>query len=801
MKNGDAVAAAPMPSLEAAAGGEGFVLEEIEMRGFMRYLEKTDPPLRFPEKFTVITGRTGAGKSSILDAITFALFGDTARTDLKTVKTSDICRPGGYVRVAFRQGDERWDVTRGFTTKKESYLEVLREGESVQGTIPEKEQTIREVIGLDYVGFCNATFVRQEEMKDLGAQSGANRLAVFQKLFRLEIFEHALERAKEQQAALQTDLKAKEAEITARAEAVGPLPAIRAQLEEAEAAIRGLRDRVAGLEAEVGAAEQGLETLELRHTEWVKSTAALADRNGHLLALRKRLEEMRRATSQAATLESDLKRLEAEVADLETLREILEKLRERMSAHELQKSSADSATQMFEQAKKDHERRRDQIKDKIDALHRKIAGLTTDVDCDAAFDSLRTEGRLEERVARIGRELDWLSSRADLVRELEEERARAEKALDNARTRVQAINADSFLLTEYIRQVDELKADLRQEADESHKTLGPLDEKKIDALRALDAAPFTDSDRTRLEETAKLVQQKVGLRKKADELASLLKEADQVTARIAELEGQLQALEKERLVLETEVGHLRAEEEAFQKARSDLETRRHALDAARKELHTAEGQSGGLRTQIARLEADSARLAQAERERQEIRSRLEIVEVLVTRVFHKRGVVMYAIDQLLPELEIEASKNLAELTDGRFNRIKLETYEEGRGHGIRILVQGVDTRWHDVGEFSGGEKTQINAALRFAIAKELASMPQAGRTFGRMKTLFIDEGDLGSLDTEVSRELFVQKLFRMGEFFDKVILITHLAEVAEKFPGRIRVTMTPSQESRVEVLA
>src|SRR5207247_3912422 len=112
--------------------------------------------------------------------------------------------------------------------------------------------------------------------------------------------------------------------------------------------------------------------------------------------------------------------------------------------------------------------------------------------------------------------------------------------------------------------------------------------------------------------------------------------------------------------------------------------------------------------------------------------------------------------------------------------------------GIRILVQGVDSQWHDVAEFSGGEKTQINAALRFAIARELASMPQIGRTFGRMKTLFIDEGDLGSLDTEVSRELFVQKLLRMGAVFEKVILITPLAEVADKFPGLTRFTFARS---------
>ncbi|MDD3421876.1 MAG: hypothetical protein PHS47_06245, partial [Methanocellales archaeon] len=124
---------------------------------------------------------------------------------------------------------------------------------------------------------------------------------------------------------------------------------------------------------------------------------------------------------------------------------------------------------------------------------------------------------------------------------------------------------------------------------------------------------------------------------------------------------------------------------------------------------------------------------------------------------------------------------------------------ENKSYGIRIGVEGADGLFHDVQEFSGGERTQINAALRFAIAKELASLPQVGRTFGRMKTLFIDEGDLGSLDTEVSRELFVKKLFDMGQFFDKIILITHLTEVADKFPGKIRVYMTPDERSRIEV--
>src|SRR3989454_11238397 len=418
-----------------------------------------------------------------------------------------------------------------------------------------------------------------------------------------------------------------------------------------------------------------------------------------------------------------------------------------------------------------------------------------------SFSSLRDEGRLEERVTRIARELAWLADRADLVRELIEEQARAEKALARVHEKVASIDQDSFVLTEYKSQLEQLKDDLRNEADDSHRLIQPLDDAKIEALRQLDAVPFTEMDEKRLDLVSHSVVEKTAKRRRLDELAILLREVGDVSARLADLEVQRKTLEAERAALVRDLAELRSSEDAFAASKAKLETLQGELDAERKAWHLLEGQAKALKEQIAALETDAKKLKETERQRESIPGELEIYDVLVNRVFHKRGVVMYAVDQLLPELEIEASKNLSELTDSRFGRIRLETYEEGRGHGIRILVQGVDGQWHDVAEFSGGEKTQINAALRFAIARELASMPQIGRTFGRMKTLFIDEGDLGSLDTEVSRELFVQKLLRMGEVFEKVILITHLAEVADKFPGRIRVTMTPNQESRAEVLA
>jgi Cdc6-like AAA superfamily ATPase len=81
---------------------DGFVIDDIELKDFMRYTGKSDS-ITFPQKLTVITGKTGAGKTSILDAITYALYNKSSRTDIQAVKTSDICKAGGYVKLSFFQ--------------------------------------------------------------------------------------------------------------------------------------------------------------------------------------------------------------------------------------------------------------------------------------------------------------------------------------------------------------------------------------------------------------------------------------------------------------------------------------------------------------------------------------------------------------------------------------------------------------------------------------------------------------------------------------------------------------------------
>jgi len=788
-------------AIPAPGETEGFVIEEVEMRGFMRYLERT-APIRFPGQFTVITGKTGSGKTSILDAITYALYKRTTRTDPPAnAKIEDLCKPGGHVRVTFRQRGKTYEVRRGFQTNGKTFLEVFEDGRIVPGTIPEKEHAILDVVGLDYDGFRNSTFVRQEEMKGLGAASGSDRLAVFQKLFRLETFEKAARLAADRLAVVELETRTKETEITTRRERLDRLPALRERMAALETAVANERARDEELAAGLQEMRQALTGLEAKHDEFTGASRAAKERMARFGDLTARLATLEGKAVQAKELRQGIAALAAETAGFEELREEADRLRDLQQRSAFLQQQLDGKKEQWVKLEREHERRLEQLKHSLFEQEQRVARLTTDVSGEEAFSLLRSEGALEERVSRIERELEWLRERADLIATLRQEREAAKSDLAGVQSRTSRINRDSFVLSEIGERIEEVKRQIKEE-DEAQEHRRRELKAEFEVLdRKLRELGYSDEAQGRLADLRETVPAMEAKRKELDRLRREIEAIGDPTGQMQLLQEEHSRIRDDLEALMKTLEALQRDEEAYVAAKGAFDAAKREADDLRRSLYTKEGELKGVAAQIEDAEAEAAKIDTAARALVDLLADREVFSILRNEVFHKKGVVMYAINQLLPALEIQASENLGDLTDGRFSQIKLETYEEAKGHGIRILVLGVDGQWHDVGEFSGGEKTQINAALRFAIARELASMPQVGRTYGRMKTLFLDEADLGSLDTEVSRDLFVEKLFDMGKFFDKVILITHLTEVADRFPSRIRVDMTPDGVSRAEVVA
>ena len=88
------------------------MLQSVEL---VNFLSHTSTKLTFDRGVTVFVGPNGAGKSSIIDAITFALFGEHIRKS-----TKGLLRRGSnqeYAKVDFSIGNRQFEAVRKIDTK------------------------------------------------------------------------------------------------------------------------------------------------------------------------------------------------------------------------------------------------------------------------------------------------------------------------------------------------------------------------------------------------------------------------------------------------------------------------------------------------------------------------------------------------------------------------------------------------------------------------------------------------------------------------------------------------------------
>lgn len=198
-----------------------------------------------------------------------------------------------------------------------------------------------------------------------------------------------------------------------------------------------------------------------------------------------------------------------------------------------------------------------------------------------------------------------------------------------------------------------------------------------------------------------------------------------------------------------------------------------------------------VRDSLAALNERLRQLAELETSKQE-KTRL-LLEALndesiykeLAEAFSKKGIQALLIEQALPEIEIEANRLLAKMTDNRMS-LRLESQRETRkGDTIETLdikiADELGTRNYEM--YSGGEAFRIDLALRIAL-----SMLLVRRAGASLPILIIDEG-FGTQDSS-AREKLVEAINSIQDDFEKIIVITHLEEMKDKFETLINVTKT-----------
>ena len=192
---------------------------KLTMQAFGSYGQKTVIDFTAPEQnLFLITGDTGAGKTTIFDAIVFALYGEASSAgnkkngaELQSQYSAPDAEP--YVELVFseRNGnrDEQYCVRRvprhqrpskrrngRPVNVKESISLLLPDGTEYSGSQKETDEKLQEIVGLTKSQFMQVAMIAQGEfMEFLRAESGRKK-EIFRKLFGTETFEKIVEELK-----------------------------------------------------------------------------------------------------------------------------------------------------------------------------------------------------------------------------------------------------------------------------------------------------------------------------------------------------------------------------------------------------------------------------------------------------------------------------------------------------------------------------------------------------------------------------------------------------------------------------
>jgi len=240
----------------------------------------------------------------------------------------------------------------------------------------------------------------------------------------------------------------------------------------------------------------------------------------------------------------------------------------------------------------------------------------------------------------------------------------------------------------------------------------------------------------------------------------------------------------------------RALSEVEEKER-ELQERLAALSTVEEELAELQGRRQARQNELLRLNQEIGalrrrleELGQRAQEREQLRQRLDELAnekqdyELLAEAFGHYGIPEMLLRVAVHWLEGEASRLLAQLTRGRMHlRFALEKpwkTKEGQKGTLDIIV-GDDLGDRPYEVFSGGERFRIDFAVRLALARLLAH-----RVGASIQTLIIDEG-FGSQDKE-GLEAMVEAIQTVAEEFQRVLVVTHLDELRDRFPVLIEVT-------------
>jgi exonuclease SbcC len=848
----------------------------LKIQGFLSYKELVD--INFEQlHLASITGPNGAGKSSILDAMTWSLFGYArARNDQVINQQSETA----LVVMDFEYEQQLFRVRRTKQLDKTQILEFyIRDQDAQQWraltehSVSDTQKRIQSTLRMDYDTFINASFFLQGKADQFTQLTPGDRKAILSNILGLEIWEQYLKKTKEIRKDLEFEKKRLESILFEIDKELADEEQLKIQLAQTQKDLveknkskeshNLLIDQAKLLDSARVNAESQIKQ-QKSDIEKISSTLDKTRKRQHELSMQ--LEKLQNQVQNAAQIEENYKQwlqIRLELDELNKKSVVYQKAKQELIniQHEIDNEYKSLSTQKKFLDEKHIEI--EQYKRTLPEIEQELAFFIKKQDEFSIL--ISNKQKLHEKIQNLQGEI---SARREKIRHLEHLNNEKREHLKEFRgagpecpfcsqpltqdhkqkyenliikegvERKGIIEEENKLIEQFTKEINEARIELKKiEAIENESTLtqNQITERRVNKNHMQNS--IDEWQKKQSSEYQTILQQlenRFFEEKYQSQMASLHQEIEEINfdedkhSSFQQLENQLRGTEEKYRNLETARGKLEPITKQLTDLLGDIKNDEQELADKSEKLKKMQNEFEKLYANLPdilqlkkeldsidielsqisrRLGADKQRLDTIERkkvDKEKIQAELDQLIVAISRyqkleeAFGKNGVPALLIEQALPEIEAHANELLDRLTIGQLS-IHFETQSEykdkkrqDKKETLDILINDANGHTRAYEMFSGGEAFRINFAIRLALSQVLAK-----RSGARLQTLVIDEG-FGSQD-HTGRSRLVETINQVKRDFSKILIITHLEELKDAFPGRIEVEKTPSG-SQAEVI-
>ncbi len=350
----------------------------LKLSGFLSYRDPAEVDFT-AFHLACISGSNGAGKSSLLDAITWALFGQARKRDESLVNLQS---KAAEVAFTFEYEGNIYRVLRALPRGKNTMLEfqILDDGQQTtddgewsmvnrlssgawrpltERSLRETQARIEQILRLDYETFINVSFFLQGRADQFAQQPPTKRKDILSNILGLEVWEVYKERTANRRKAIERDLDALdvrlqeiETELAEEQPRKQKLKDIEAQLkltstqrETQVSILENLRKIAASqLAAEKARLEEERRGLKEQEKTIHEQASALSDLTAQIERAKKSLAEAEEKIVKRSELEKDRNARREKYAELKAENESLKAKMDELKAHIDQLAAAEGAT-------------------------------------------------------------------------------------------------------------------------------------------------------------------------------------------------------------------------------------------------------------------------------------------------------------------------------------------------------------------------------------------------------------------------------------------------------------------------